>query len=50
MKIHDDKCGKFDDYSLQFVKHLVHTCETSGSEAVQSYAQKIEQACDLVVM
>lgn len=28
MSVHDEHCGRFDDYSLKYVKHLVHTCET----------------------
>jgi len=24
---HDNTCGKFDDYSLQYVKYIVHACE-----------------------
>jgi legumain len=26
--VHDESCGKFDDYSLKYVRHLVHACET----------------------
>ena len=30
MSTHDSFCGRFDDYSLKYVKHLVHTCETES--------------------
>jgi len=45
MSTHDTFCGRFDDYSLKYVKHLVHTCETEGQEAVETYARKIMMTC-----
>merc|ERR1712113_124513 len=27
-------CGRLDDYTLKFVKHFVHTCETSSTEEI----------------
>ena len=38
MSTHDTFCGRFDDYSLKYVKHLVHTCETENQEGVATYA------------
>ena len=29
IETHDAQCGKFDDYSLQYVKHIVQACESS---------------------
>lgn len=29
MAAHDSTCGKFDDYSLQYVKYIVHACEAN---------------------
>jgi hypothetical protein len=34
ISVHDEFCGKFDDYSLKYIKHLVHTCETETPEMV----------------
>ena len=31
MSAHDNSCGKFDDYSLQYVKYIVHACEANGN-------------------
>ena len=27
MDVTEENCGKFSDYSLKYVKHLVHVCE-----------------------
>jgi hypothetical protein len=32
MAAHDSSCGKFDDYSLQYVKYIVHACEAKVHE------------------
>jgi len=45
MSTHDSFCGSFDDYSLKFVKHFVHTCETESSETVAAYAEKMMKNC-----
>ena len=45
MAIHDDHCGRFDDYSLKYVKHLVHTCETETPDMIDKYAQLIVNTC-----
>ena len=39
IEAHDAECGKFDDYSLKFVKHIVQACQTSsyGSEQIISF-------------
>jgi hypothetical protein len=34
IKAHDESCGRFTDYSLKYVRHLVHTCETETPEMV----------------
>ena len=31
---HDKVCGAFEDYSLKYVKHLVHVCETGTDQDV----------------
>lgn len=49
MKAHDDNCGAFSDYSLKFVKHLVHTCETETSEVVANYAVLLAETCYNVI-
>ena len=45
MSVHDVHCGRFDDYSLKFVKHLVHACETVEPHAIAAVAELIEQHC-----
>lgn len=45
VEVHDASCGKFSDYSLKYVKHLAHTCETESAEMVQSYAQLLAHTC-----
>jgi hypothetical protein len=27
IEAHDSTCGRFDDYSLQYIKYIVHACE-----------------------
>jgi len=41
MGVHDLHCGRFDDYSLKYVKHLVHACETEAPEMMGTYANLI---------
>jgi hypothetical protein len=45
MGVHDLHCGRFDDYSLKYVKHLVHACETESPEMMGTIAYLIEQTC-----
>jgi len=41
-----ETCGRFSDYSLKYVKHLVHHCENlSSPAAVGGIKDKINQAC-----
>jgi len=40
----EEHCGRFSDYSLQFVKHFVHVCETEPQSA-GFYMQKMAQHC-----
>jgi len=40
----EEHCGKFSDYSLQFVKHFVHVCETEPA-SVGLYMQKMVEHC-----
>lgn len=39
IEAHDTECGKFDDYSLKFVKHIVQACQSTpyGSEQIVSF-------------
>ena len=37
MDTHDTFCGRFDDYSLKYVKHFVQACE-SESQLIGMYA------------
>lgn len=48
MLIHDNHCGRFDDYSLQHVKHLVHTCETQTPQEVVAFADKMVATCSAI--
>lgn len=32
MELHEEHCGRFDDYSLKYVRHLVHACETESKK------------------
>ena len=49
MAIHDQHCGRFSDYSLKYVKNLVHTCETETSETIAHYSQLIASTCSSVI-
>lgn len=49
IKAHDDACGRFTDYSLKYVRHLVHTCETESAEMVAQYSALITQTCNNVL-
>lgn len=43
---YEKHCGKFSDYDLKYVRHLVYICETSPSEAAtESTIAKIQEAC-----
>ena len=48
IETHDANCGRFSDYSLKFVKHLVHTCETETDAVVQTYRALLESTCQSV--
>jgi len=41
----EQNCGKFSDYSLKYVKHLVHVCESQDQLGVLEAANKIESFC-----
>ena len=38
-------CGRFSDYSLKYVKNLVHICENSNTFEVYEAQQKIAAFC-----
>lgn len=46
---HDEACGRFSDYSLKYVRHLVHTCETESEEMIAQYSALIAQTCNIVM-
>lgn len=42
----EEKCEKFDDYSLKYAKAFVHECETNTyKEGLESSLDKITNAC-----
>ena len=41
----EESCGMFTDYSLKYVKNLVHICETSDNFEVTVALQKIRKFC-----
>lgn len=47
--VHDENCGRFSDYSLKYVKHLVHTCETETETMIQQYAELLASTCLSVI-
>lgn len=38
-------CGRFSDYSLKYVKNLVHICETSTTMEINNAAHDIAKFC-----
>ena len=42
---YEQNCKPFEDYSLQYVKHLVHACETESSSAILLAKTRIRQFC-----
>lgn len=47
--VHDENCGRFSDYSLKYVKHLAHACETETPEMVQNYGYLIADTCRNII-
>lgn len=45
IRVHDETCGRFSDYSLKFVKHLVHTCETESEEGIADASKSLADTC-----
>jgi len=45
----EENCGKFTDYSLKYVKHLVHVCETESEFNIQKTASKISDICNNIM-
>lgn len=43
----ENSCGKFSDYSLKYVKHLVHVCENQDAEGVKLAANKVAEFCQV---
>jgi hypothetical protein len=41
----EQSCGRFSDYSLKYVKNLVHICETSSPMEINVAAQDISKFC-----
>jgi hypothetical protein len=46
IEAHDSVCDKFDDYSLQFVRHIVQACETGRLHLVE-LANMMHTACSV---
>jgi legumain len=46
MSAHDNSCGKFDDYSLQYVKYIVHACEASA-HTVEELVDHMVSSCPI---
>jgi len=46
MESTENNCGKFSDYSLKYVKHLVHVCENNDETGVLQAAIKIADFCE----
>lgn len=42
----ENNCGRFSDYSLKYVKHLVHVCENQDETGVVQAALKIADFCE----
>ena len=42
---HDRACRPFEDYSLKYVKYLVHVCETSTPYEITSKANILQTTC-----
>ena len=42
----EEHCGRLDDFTLQFVKRMVHTCETGSPEEIGDTAGLIAGMCD----
>ena len=47
MESTENNCGKFSDYSLKYVKHLVHVCENQDEAGVYEVANKIADFCEI---
>jgi hypothetical protein len=45
----EDACGRLDDYTLKFVKRLVHTCETGDAEEINHTAGLIAGLCNQTI-
>lgn len=41
----ESNCGKFSDFSLQFVRHLVHACETYAPHQIEASIKKMSEHC-----
>lgn len=41
----ENSCGRFTDYSLKYVKHLVHVCENQDEAGVAEAARKVAEFC-----
>ena len=45
MALHEEHCGRFDDYSLKYVRHLVHACETESKKDLENLTEKLINSC-----
>ena len=43
----ENNCGKFSDYSLKYVRHLVHVCENEEEAGVYEVANKMADLCEI---
>lgn len=45
MEVVENNCGRFSDYSLKYVKHLVHVCENQEEQGVIDAGLRISEFC-----
>ena len=45
MEVVENNCGRFSDYSLKYVKHLVHVCENQAGQQVLEAGIRISDFC-----
>lgn len=46
---YEASCERFSDYSLKYVKHLVHTCEVATPTEIQEVARQITETCNNIM-
>ena len=43
---YETHCKRFEDFSLKFVKHLVHTCETESQKQIAAAKERLITLCN----